>query len=137
MVSRNIMYLIAVISICTPFRVLPDEDCKLFLVLTTPDKQTQLMALELSTHLTKDQQSVQVLLCGAAGDIAVKGSEEVILKPINKSPQMVLKSLIENGVTIQLCSLYMPNKGISGEDLINGVTQDIHNTTQSFGTNGY
>ena len=81
------------------------------------------MALELSTHLTKDQQSVQILLCGAAGDIAVKGSEEVILKPINKSPQMVLKSLIENGVTIQLCSLYMPNKGISGEDLINGVTQ--------------
>jgi intracellular sulfur oxidation DsrE/DsrF family protein len=31
--------------------------------------------------------------------------------------------LIENGVTIQLCSLYVPNKGISGEDLINGVTQ--------------
>ena len=123
MVSRKILYLTAIIFICAPFRVLPDEDCELFLVLTTADTQTQLMALELTTQLTQDQQSVQILLCGAAGDIAFNGSEEVILKPINKSPRMILKSLIESGVTVQVCSLYMPNKGISAEELIDGVTQ--------------
>jgi len=62
-------------------------------------------------------------ICGAAGDIALIGSEEVVLKPINKSPRMVLKFLIENGVTVQACPLYLPNKGISAEDLIDGVTQ--------------
>jgi len=123
MVSRKILYLTAITFICAPFRVLPDEDCELFLVLTTADTQTQLMALELTTQLTQDQQSVQILLCGAAGDIAFNGSEEVILKPINKSPRMILKSLIESGVTVQVCSLYMPNKGISAEELIDGVTQ--------------
>ena len=123
MLSRKILFLTAILFICTPFRVLPDEDCELFLVLTTPDRQIQLMALELSTQLSKDQKPVQILLCGAAGDIAVNGSEEVILKPVNKSPRMILKSLIEGGVTVQVCSLYMPNKGVSAEDLIDGVTQ--------------
>jgi len=61
--------------------------------------------------------------CGAAGDIAFSGSEEVILKPINKSPRLILNSLIESGVTGQVCSLYLPNKGISAAELIEGVTQ--------------
>ena len=121
--SRKILCLIAIITICTPFRAFSGEDDKLFLVLTTPDAQTQLMAMVLTTKVSRQQKLDQILLCGAAGDLALKGSEEVILKPKNKSPQMLLKSLIESGVTVQVCPLYMPNKGISAEYLIDGVTE--------------
>jgi predicted peroxiredoxin len=94
----------------------------LFVVVTSPDAQTQMMAMVLSTQAMKQGKSVRVLLCGPAGALAVKGSPETMLKPPNKSPQMLLRNLIKNGVTVEICPLYVPNaEGVSAEDLIDGV----------------
>ncbi len=45
-----------------------------------------------------------------------------MLKPFDKSPQMLLKKLIQKGVTVQVCPLFLPNRGGSSENLIEGVT---------------
>ena len=94
---KKFIYLIAIITVCISLKSHAEEDCKVFVVLTTADVQTQLMALVLTTQMSKHGEVDQILLCGPAGDLAVKNSRETLLKPINKSPQMLLQSLIENG----------------------------------------
>jgi predicted peroxiredoxin len=106
-----------------PLKSYSEEDCKVFVVLTTPDIQTQLMALVLTTQMSKRGELEQILFCGPAGELAIKGSKDVLLKPINKSPQMLLNSLIENGVRAQVCPLFLPNKGLTADALIDGVSE--------------
>ena len=40
----------------------------------------------------------------------------------DKSPQMLLKNLIKKGVTVEVCPLFLPNKGAAPDKLIEGVT---------------
>lgn len=94
----------------------------LLVIVTTADPVTQLMAMVLATQTTKKGASVNVLLCGEAGSLAVVDSPEILLRPNNKSPQMLLKNLIENGVRVEICPPYLPNKEKSAADLIEGVT---------------
>lgn len=99
------------------------EDSKnLLVIVTTDDPVTQLMAMVLSTQTMKKGATVKVLLCGEAGALAVKNSPETLLKPNNTSPQMLLKDLIQNGVTVEICPPYLPNKEKNTSDLIDGVS---------------
>ncbi|MCP4112260.1 MAG: hypothetical protein GY749_43175 [Desulfobacteraceae bacterium] len=93
-----------------------------FLVITTSDPQTQLMAMSLSTQIVAKGKSLKILLCGPGGDLALRDGKEVILKPINKSPQMLLKNLINNNIRVEICPFYLANRGGSMADLINGIT---------------
>jgi predicted peroxiredoxin len=65
---------------------------------------------------------VDILLCGDAGLLAIKDCEQVLLKPQNKSPQMMLKDLIQNGVNVELCPIYLSNSEKSVSNLIDGVS---------------
>ncbi|MCF8217116.1 MAG: hypothetical protein K9I59_09825 [Chlorobium sp.] len=94
----------------------------LFVVITEADPMTQMMALVLSTQTVEQGKSVQILLCGPGGDLAMQKSSQVMMKPLNKSPQMLLQGLIAKGVVVEVCPLYLPNKGKKAEDLINGVS---------------
>jgi predicted peroxiredoxin len=94
----------------------------MFIVLTSPEPQTQMMAMVLANQAVIKGKTVQVLLCGPGGDLALKESKEVILKPGNKSPQMLMKGLIKIGVIVQVCALYLPNRDKTSADLIQGVT---------------
>jgi predicted peroxiredoxin len=80
-------------------------------------------ALVLTTEVFRQHKAIRILLCGPAGDLALREGEERIVQPINKSPQMLLRSLIERGVTVQICPLYLPNRGASADELIEGVTR--------------
>lgn len=99
-----------------------DETKGLFVVVTTPDAQTQMMAMVLSTQTINQGKSVRMLLCGPAGELAVKNSEQTMLKPLNKSPQMLLLELIKSGATVEMCPLFLPNKGADATVLIDGVS---------------
>ena len=100
-----------------------DDDIKgLFVVVTTPDAQTQMMAMVLSTKTVEQGKSVRMLLCGPGGELALKDSKQTVLKPLEKSPQMLLKNLVKKGVTVEVCPLFLPNKGASPDNLIEGVT---------------
>ena len=101
-----------------------DDNSKgLFVLVTSGDPQTQMMAMVLSTQVVKKGKQVRILLCGPAGNLAVRNGEEVILKPRNRSPRMLLKNLIKKDVSVQVCPLYLPNKGLALSDLLEGVTQ--------------
>ncbi|HHE31989.1 MAG TPA: hypothetical protein ENL07_05025 [Chlorobaculum parvum] len=93
----------------------------LFVVVTSEDSMAQMMAMVLSTQTLKQGRSVRVLLCGEAGNLAVNGSKEKLFKPLNKSPQMLLKGLIAKGVKVEVCPLFLPNTGKQVSDLISGV----------------
>ena len=94
----------------------------LFVIVTTDDPVTQLMSMVLATQTMKKGATVDVLLCGEAGSLAVKNSPEILLNPNNKSPQMLLKNLIKNGISVELCPPYLPNKEKTISDLIDGVS---------------
>ena len=95
---------------------------KLMVVVTTNDSVTQLMAGVLALQSKKQGADIEMLYCGKAGDLVIKGSKEVILKPKNKSPQMLIKKLLKLGAKIEICPPYLPNSGKTKADLIKGVT---------------
>jgi predicted peroxiredoxin len=99
-----------------------DYSKNLLVIVTTDDPVTQLMAMVLATQTMKKGATVNVLLCGEAGSLALKDSPETLLKPNNTSPQMLLKNLVQNGVNVELCPPYLPNKEKTTADLIDGVS---------------
>jgi len=94
----------------------------LFVVITEAEPMTQMMALVLSTQTVVQGKSLHILLCGPGGDLAMKNSPQVMMMPMNQSPQMLLQDLIAKGVKVEVCPLYLPNKGKAATDLINGVS---------------
>ena len=95
---------------------------KLLIVVTSKDPVTQMMSMVLADRSMKRGAAVEILLCGDAGLLAIKDSEQVLLKPQNKSPQMMLKALIHNDVNVELCPIYLSNSEKSVPNLIDGVS---------------
>lgn len=93
----------------------------LMVVVTSEDSLTQLMAGVLATQAKKQGADVEMLFCGKAGDLVIKGSKEVKLKPKNVSPNMLVKNLIKMGATVGVCPPYLPNAGKTKADLVDGV----------------
>jgi predicted peroxiredoxin len=101
-----------------------NDDVKgIFVVVTSPEPQTQLMAMVLSIQTLKKGKNVRILLCGPGGDLALKEHKPMKLKPNDMSPRMLLDQLLQKRVKVEVCALYLPNKGAMPSDLIEGVTQ--------------
>jgi predicted peroxiredoxin len=102
-----------------------DETPSLVTVLTAADPQTQLMSMVLTMQALKQGSKAHVLLCGPAGDIALKdapASATAPQKPKGMSPQGLMKNVIANGGSVEVCAIYLPNKGVGPDALIDGVT---------------
>ncbi|PLY12307.1 hypothetical protein CVO_01700 [Sulfurimonas sp. CVO] len=95
---------------------------KLLLVITTEDSLTQFMAMVLGNQVQAKGADVEILLCGKAGDLAVKGSKEILLKPKDVSAQMLMKKMMKGGAKVEICPPYLPNAGKTKADLIDGVS---------------
>ena len=92
-------------------------------VVTTADHQSQLMAMVLSLQtLKKHEKKVNMVLCGPAGELALKTTQTPKLKPRNVSPTMLLKKIMSLGAKVTVCPLYLPNAGKTEQDLIDGIT---------------
>ena len=94
----------------------------LMVIVTSPDSVTQLMAGVLALQSKKQGANVEMLFCGKAGDLVIKGSKEVKLKPKGMSPQMLINKLIKMGTNVEVCPPYLPNALKTKKDLISGVT---------------
>lgn len=105
-----------------PLAASVDNTKGIFVILTDEEPMTQMMALVLSTQTFEQGKSLQILLCGPAGKLAVKNSKQTMFKPINKSPQMLLAELIARGVQVEVCPLFLPNFNMSESQLVTGVT---------------
>ncbi|PWE17411.1 hypothetical protein DDZ18_06940 [Marinicauda salina] len=100
------------------------EASALLTVLTSADPQTQLMALILTRASVQAGADTQVLLCSAAGDLALSEPPEAATAPLaprGMSPHGLLRGLIADGVEVQVCAIYLPNSPHADDDLVAGV----------------
>lgn len=95
-------------------------------ILAAAEPQTQLMALTLTVLSMQQGSKVRLLLCGPAGDLALKeppAAATAPQKPAGMSPHRVVRKLIEAGAPVDVCAIYLPNKGLAADALIEGVGQ--------------
>ena len=99
---------------------------RLVTILTAPEPQTQLMAMVLTMNAIAAGAQAEMLLCGPAGDIALKDAPETATAgqpPKGANPQGLMKTMIEkSGLKVQVCAIYLPGKGTDASVLIEGVT---------------
>ncbi|MEQ8584992.1 MAG: hypothetical protein RLO01_04665 [Thalassobaculaceae bacterium] len=112
-------------SVFTSSAVLADDQ-SLVTVVTSPDPQTQLMAMVLTMQAVRQGSTAQILLCGPGGDIALQSapaSATAPQAPKDMSPQGLMKTIMGMaGTSVQVCALYLPNKGVGADALLAGVT---------------
>jgi predicted peroxiredoxin len=121
---RPILAALAV-ALALPGAAAAQEDTpSLVTVLAAPEPQTQLMAMVLTVQSMRQGASVRVLLCGPAGDLALAEAPESATapqEPRGMSPQGLMKKIVEAGAPVEVCAIYLPNKGVGAEALIEGV----------------
>lgn len=94
---------------------------EVLVILSSDSLQTQGMAMVLSNTMAQQGAKVNVLLCDKAGDLALKNYEASPLKPKDLTPGQMLRGLLKQGGTANVCALYLPNSDYSKDDLIDGV----------------
>ncbi|TVQ04609.1 MAG: hypothetical protein EA359_05915 [Balneolaceae bacterium] len=95
---------------------------ELFVVITTADAETQMMAMVLATQSVNQDVAVRILLCGEAGNLAIVEYTSPVFAPSNRSPKQLLTGLIERDITVEVCGIFLPNRNFTESDLIPGVT---------------
>ena len=99
------------------------QSSELFVSISSPHAMAQGAGLVLAGQALAQKASVRILLCDAAGDIALQASPVATpLKPRNLTPQQLLQVAVQGGAKVEVCALYLPNKGLQPSDLIPGVT---------------
>ncbi len=102
-----------------------DEAKKLVTVVTSPEPQTQLMAMVLTMQAAQQGANAHILLCGAAGDLALKDAPETATAaqpPKNLSPQGLMQMIqTKTGATVEVCAIYLPGLGKDASVLLDGI----------------
>lgn len=101
-----------------------DGDRGLVTIVATDQPQTQLMAMVLTMQSVKQGAKAHVLLCGPGGDLALKdapASATAAQKPKGMSPQGLMQKIMQAGASVEVCAIYLPNKGVPATALIEGV----------------
>jgi hypothetical protein len=103
-----------------------EEQRNLVTILTATEPQTQLMAMVLTLNAVQQGASTKVLLCGPAGDIALKdapASATTGQPPRDASPQGLMRMMMDqHNVKVEVCAIYLPGKGADASVLLDGVT---------------
>jgi hypothetical protein len=101
-----------------------DDAPSLVTIVATAEPQTQLMAMVLTMQAMRRGAAASILLCGPGGDLALKDAPATATtgqKPADMSPQGLMGKLMEEGAAVEVCALYLPNKGAGPEALLDGV----------------
>lgn len=104
--------------------VADDSKPDLVTILTSDAPQTQLMSMVLTMQSLQQGASTYTLLCGPAGDLALKEAPESATAgqpPKDMSPQGLMKMIMEKGGTVEVCAIYLPGKGVGADALLDGV----------------
>ncbi len=98
------------------------DSTELFVNIHSGSAMAQGAGLVLAGQALEQKANVRILLCDAAGDIAVVGQQLPKLKPRDVTTQQMLQGVIKAGAKVEVCALYLPNTGRKPTDLIEGVT---------------
>ena len=113
-------------SFLTVGSVSAQEGAPLLVVVTSPEPQVQLMSMVLTMQAAQQGAKAHVLLCGSAGDMALRDAPEGVTKgqpPKDMSPQGLMQMIMEKTDTkVEVCAIYLPGKGLDESALIDGVT---------------
>ncbi|HAJ42899.1 MULTISPECIES: hypothetical protein [unclassified Hyphomonas] len=93
-------------------------------IITDQNPETQLMALVLTMSAKAQGETPRILLCSAGGDLGLKAAPESATTPLapkGTSPQGLLKKLMSEGVPVDVCAIYLPNRPFGEEALLDGV----------------
>jgi predicted peroxiredoxin len=101
-----------------------DTTDDLLVILTSADAQSQGMALVLSNQAAKQGTKVHLLLCGPAGDLALRNTPRNATLKTPKGSTMLqglLAGLQAKGAKIDVCALYLPGRNGAAGDLADGI----------------
>ena len=100
------------------------ESGRLVTVVTSGEPQTQLMAMVLTMQAVQQGADVHMLLCGPGGDLGLLEAPEAATAPQpprDASPQGLLRAILAEGATVEVCAIYLPGRGEGPEVLLEGV----------------
>ena len=99
------------------------ELAQALVIISSASLQTQGMAMVLARAMQERGVQLHLLLCYAAGDLAVADYQSAsALAPKGMKPEMLLQQLLTAGAQVAVCALYLPNSQYKQEDLQAGVT---------------
>lgn len=87
------------------------------LIVHSESTMTQGMAMVLANKMLEQGDSVNILLCDKAGDMALKTNAGNALKPANATPGQMLDGAMKKGAKVSVCALYLPNSGNTPDSL--------------------
>jgi len=111
----------AVLAFATAGTAMAHSPDKIFVSVTSDNVLSQGMAMVLATQSMKQGQEPRVLLCGDAAEMATTSYDMPALQPFGASPQQLMQNLINEGVTVEVCAIFLPNTDFTEDDLIEGV----------------
>jgi hypothetical protein len=122
--KRLLLALVAFTVLAAPAAAQDKPD--LVTIVTSPHPQTQLMAMVLTMQSVQQGAEARILLCGPAGDLALTDAPDTATapqKPRGMSPQSLMQRIMETGTPVEVCAIYLPNKGVGADALLEGVGQ--------------
>lgn len=92
-------------------------------IVTSASNDSQAMALILTRHHVQAGGSAQVLLCDTAAEMALQDSDtgSTVVQPADASPRDMLGALMQAGVSVDVCAIFLPNREVTEADLREGV----------------
>jgi predicted peroxiredoxin len=99
----------------------PASADNIFVVVSSGEAPTQMMAMVLGNQVAAKGASVRVLLCDSAARLAVEGESFPSFEPAGKTPQDLLRGLMQKGATVEVCAIFLPNTDVEKSDLLSGV----------------
>ena len=91
-------------------------------ILTSDSLQTQGMAMILANAMREQGTTPHILLCDAAGELAIDGyASETELGPRGIKPEGLMQMMMGEGAEVDVCAIYLPNSDYGEEDLRDGV----------------
>ena len=105
---------------------------KMLMLLSAPAAEAQAFNLVLANQIQRSGNPVHLLLCSEAGDMALKVAPAAATAPVTPqglTVRSLLEGLIKQGATVQVCAIYLPNRKLQPDALMEGVSaakpQDI------------
>lgn len=116
---------LAATAILSATTTLAQDANKLVTVVTSPEPQTQLMAMVLTMQAAQQGAEAHMLLCGPAGDIALRDAPESATTgqpPRDMSPQGLMQAIQQKtGTKVEVCAIYLPGLGKDQSALLDGI----------------
>ena len=95
---------------------------KALFIINSDSLQTQGMAMILANAMREQGTSPHILLCDAAGELAVEGyASEAELGPRGIKPEGLMQMMMGEGATVDVCAIFLPNTAYEESDLREGV----------------